>query len=249
MIRGVWGRALRRVDRGLYDQIFVGLHPHGHNLPRYVLRPAPPDTNTGPALDWILFDVDQRHQQILWKTWNMTCAMGLGTKRKPFRILRRAPLTPDHQLTRWTLGDVPWPLAGNPDTTPCILKFDVPIRLIKQGRLIQSPEFGDVITASLRRIAGLAGIPRSTTYGNLVRVARSIANQTMVTPWIGETCNLVRWSAAQQRQVELFGITGSISLPQGPGPLWPLLAAAQWSHLGKGTVFGMGQFRIQLYST
>ena len=30
-------------------------------------------------------------------------------------------------------------------------------------------------------------------------------------------------------------------LPDGPGPLWPLIAAATWIHLGKGTVFGMGQ--------
>jgi len=43
---------------------------------------------------------------------------------------------------------------------------------------------------------------------------------------------------------ELFGVSGSITLPRGPGFLWPLLAAAQWSHIGKGTVYGMGEIRI-----
>ena len=244
MIRGVWGRALRRVDRNLYDHIFAGLHSNGHNLPRYILRPAPPETHKGPAVDWILFDVDQHHRQTLWKSWHMTCAMGLGANREPFRILRRAPLTPDHRLTDWNLGDVPWPLSGDPAFTPCHLKFDVPVRLIKKSRLITSPEFGDVITSALRRIAGLAGIPRSTAYANLSRTVRAIANQRSDKLWVGEKCNLIRWSAAQQREVELFGVTGTISLSHGPGSVWPLLAAAQWCHLGKGTVFGMGQFRI-----
>ena len=57
MIRGVWGRALRRVDRSLYDRIFAGANQQGHNLPRYILRPAPPDPNTAPAIDWILLGI------------------------------------------------------------------------------------------------------------------------------------------------------------------------------------------------
>ena len=250
MIRGVWGRALRRIDRSLYDQIFAGSNQQGHNLPRYILRPAPPDPNTAPAIDWILFDVDQRHERTLWKAWDMACAMGLGTKRNPFRIRKHKFLAPDNSLTgwdSWTLGHVRWPLPEDPILTPCLLKFDVPLRLIKQSRLIQSPAFEDLITASLRRIAGLAGMPRSTVYGDLMRATKFVANHTVTEPWVGEKCNLVRWSAAQQREVKLFGVTGTISLPNGPGPIWPLLAAAQWCHLGKGTVFGMGQIHILPY--
>lgn len=119
--------------------------------------------------------------------------------------------------------------------------------IIQPTPIISVPEFGDLIAASLRRIAGLAGMPRSAEYGDLMRAAKSAASQTTAQPWVGEKCNLVRWSAAQQREVELFGITGEVSLPNGPGFIWPLLAAAQWCHIGKGTVFGMGQIRIQPY--
>ena len=250
MIRGVWGRALMRLDRSLYDQVFAGSNQQSHNLPRYIVRPAPPDPDTAPALDWILFNVDQRHGRTLWKAWDMACVMGLGSNREPFRIHRRRSLMSDNRLTgwnSWTLGDVKWPLLGDPAFVPCSLKFDVPVRLIKRGQLIRSPGFTDLITASLRRVAGLAGMSRSAVYGDLMRTARSVANQTTAQPWAGEKCNLVRWSAAQQREVELFGITGLVSLPKGPGFLWPLLAAAQWCHLGKGTVFGMGQIRILPY--
>ncbi|MCY4674690.1 MAG: CRISPR system precrRNA processing endoribonuclease RAMP protein Cas6 [Bacteroidetes bacterium] len=250
MIRGVWGRALRHLDRSLYDQIFAGSNQHGHNLPRYIVRPAPPDPNTAPALDWILFNVDQIHERTLWKAWEMACVMGLGSNREPFRIRRRKSLTPDNRLTgwnSWTLGDAKWPLPGDPAFVPCLLRFDVPVRLIKRGQLITSPGFTDLITASLRRIAGLAGMPRSAVYRDLMRAARSVANQTSAQPWVGEQCNLVRWSAAQQREVKLFGVTGAVSLVNGPSFLWPLLAAAQWCHLGKGTVFGMGQTHILPY--
>jgi hypothetical protein len=56
-----------------------------------------------------------------------------------------------------------------------------------------------------------------------------------------------RWSAAQQAEVELHGVTGVMDLPEGPGELWPLLAAAGWLHLGKGTVFGLGRLEVQLW--
>jgi hypothetical protein len=40
------------------------------------------------------------------------------------------------------------------------------------------------------------------------------------------------------------GVVGTMDLPDGPGPQSPLIAAAQWLHLGKGTVMGLGQLRI-----
>ena len=46
--------------------------------------------------------------------------------------------------------------------------------------------------------------------------------------------------------MELRRITGALALPHGPGPLWPLVVAVSWIHLGKGTVFGLGQMLIAL---
>jgi len=125
-----------------------------------------------------------------------------------------------------------------------VLRFDLPVRLIRKKRLLQAPTFADVVLAALRRIALLAGLERSTEYRDIVRATRQQAAAVVTKPWRGERQDLVRWSAAQQREVELFGVTGVLELPQGPGMLWPLLAAAQWCHLGKGTVFGMGGLQI-----
>ncbi len=248
MIRGVWGRALKHLDGELYESVFVGKTEHGHNLPRYIIRPAPYDPETAPALDWLLFNVDHRNEQVLWRVWDIACGMGLGKKRIPFRMREKRSLSPENSLLEtntWSLSEVKWPLSGDPTLTPCILRFEVPLRLIRRSQLIRSPEFSDLITALIRRIAGLAGMTRGERYRDLVRSVNTEANRTSANHWIGEKSNLVRWSAAQQKEIEFFGISGTITLPDGPGYLWPLLAAAQWCHIGKGTVYGMGQIHIE----
>ena len=65
-------------------------------------------------------------------------------------------------------------------------------------------------------------------------------------PWRGRPLDLLRYSGARKQEVELRRITGALALPHGPGPLRPLLVAVSWIHLGKGTVFGLGQMLIAL---
>ena len=50
----------------------------------------------------------------------------------------------------------------------------------------------------------------------------------------------------QESELDLHGVAGSLELPRGPGELWPLLAAAQWLHLGKGTIMGLGQLIVEM---
>jgi hypothetical protein len=63
--------------------------------------------------------------------------------------------------------------------------------------------------------------------------------------WRGRRLDLVRYSGRQKAELEMRGVSGYLDLPEGPGPLWPLLAAAQWLHLGKGAVVGMGQLVVE----
>jgi hypothetical protein len=62
--------------------------------------------------------------------------------------------------------------------------------------------------------------------------------------WSGARLDLHRYSSRQEAEVELRGVSGVLELPEGVGALAPLLAAASWLHVGKGTVFGLGQFHI-----
>ena len=249
MIRGVWGRALRHVDERIYRYVFVGDGPPHDRLPRYLMRPAPPDPETAPAIDWILFADDADLEPVLLRAWDVACGMGLGADRAPFRVRRVLPVGPAigrdaRPAAAWPLSRATWPLGGAPDSTPCRLSFDSPLRLTGRGRLLLAPGFADIAAAALRRVAALAGRASGEPYRDLSRAVRAEADTRPAEPWRGERRDFVRWSGAQRREIDLRGVTGGLDLPQGPGEIWPLIAAARWTHVGKGAVFGLGQPRI-----
>lgn len=75
----------------------------------------------------------------------------------------------------------------------------------------------------------------------LIEIARLVSARE----WTGERLDLVRYSARQEAELEMRGVSGGLELPEGPGELWPLLAALTWLHVGKGAVVGMGQLAIE----
>ena len=235
MLRGVWGRALRHLDEEAYQQVFVGDVLGHRRIPRYILRPAPPDPAIAPAVEWILLGVDEELEEVLWRAWDVASGMGLGPERTPFRIRERRSLS---------AGQSDWPLPGDPATTPCRLQFPTSVRLLRRGKLLAAPALEDVATAAVRRIASLAGIASGEAYRDLMRAVKQQAAATPAASWRGERLDFVRWSSTQQRELNLRGVTGELDLPTGPGPLWPLLAATCWTHIGKGAVFGLGQLCI-----
>lgn len=249
MLRGVWGRALRHLDKNAYDRVFVGTGPSHHRRPCYIMRPAPPDPQTAPAVEWIMLSVEPRLEAVLWRAWDIASGMGLGPQRVPFHIRSRVPLGNEDDGTlraapRWCLSTVTWPLAGDPASTPCRVSFPAPLRLVQRGELIAAPNLADIVAAAFRRLADLAGMAAGTGYRDLMRAIREEAAGTGASRWQGTRTDFVRWSGAQRREVDLHGVTGTLHLPAGPGQLWPLLAAAQWTHVGKGSVFGLGELRI-----
>ena len=234
MLRGVWGRALRHLDEEAYQRVFAGEALGHRRVPRYILRPAPPDPTIAPAIERILLGVDEELEAVLWRAWDVASGMGLGSERVPFRIRER----------RLDTGQADWPLTGDPATTPCCLQFCTPLRLLRRGVLLAEPDLAALATAAVRRCAGLAGITGGQAYRDLMRAVEQQAAATPAVPWRGERLDFVRWSSAQQRELNLRGVVGELILPAGPGPLWPLLAAACWTHIGKGAVFGLGQLCI-----
>jgi hypothetical protein len=118
--------------------------------------------------------------------------------------------------------------------------FPAPLRLLRDGRLIGAPTLADLTLAVLRRChaldAGSTGPAWERRHEWLAR-----AREVPALPFQGGPLDLVRYSGRQRGEIELRGVAGELTLPQGPGPLADLLLAAEWLHLGKGTVHGMGQ--------
>jgi hypothetical protein len=111
--------------------------------------------------------------------------------------------------------------------------------------LVEKPATAELVIAALPRTQDLAvGDSLVQTLWESRRTWLDLARSFPHHPWEGRRLDLVRFSSSQQAELELRGVSGSLGLPEGPGPLSPLLKAATWLHVGKGSVMGMGQLRI-----
>ena len=127
MLRGVWGRALRHLDFEAYNSVFAGLGPQHYSTPKYILRPAPPDSRIAPAVELILFGVVPAYEEIVWEAWLVACGMGLGPERRPFRIRKRELITRDEPgICGSTLLHLARPTDARPFSGACRISFETP---------------------------------------------------------------------------------------------------------------------------
>lgn len=238
----------------------------GTEAAAYILRPAPPDPQFAPAIEWILIGDATQHDFPLCRAWDVASGMGLGPQRLRFHLRRTLVLRPDGQAVDhaapWPLSDVRWraqahapgPGGGRqlPDEParelapdePCRLVFPAPLRLLIRKQLIETPTLADLVVAAGRRVRAYLPDGLGADWDTLCRQALDVARGRPAAAWQGARLDLHRYSGRQHAELELRGVAGSLDLPQGPGELWPLLAAAQWLHLGKGTVMGLGQLVV-----
>jgi len=263
MLRGVWGRALRLLDEAAYGRVFQGTAGRGNaagppSLPGYLLR-AGEEGNRGEevvAVDWVLMGgAAEEDAPSLRRAWDMAAGLGLGPVgregRQPFVLRGAHGLDPAGEpdtggVGCWRLSEAVWPLAGDPETTPCALVFDDPVRLVYQRRLVLRPTLRDISLRVFERLLGLApDAERAAAWrGEWKEAVLAAAAEARAGRDEWEPVNLLRYSGRQASDVELNGVAGALELPEGPGPVWPLLSAAQWIHAGKGTVVGMGRLRV-----
>lgn len=252
MLRGVWGAALRELDPAAYRCVFEGVRGDGSPTPGYVVRPAAPDPAIAPAVEFVLIGAATAHVETTLRAWDVASGMGLGRARERFIVRGIQPLGPDGRpggREPWGLDAGAWPLDGNPGHTPCRLDFPAPLRILRDGRLVAAPGLADVVASALRRLAAFLDLEHQATLAGLRERTVEAARACPARAWDGRPLDLVRYSGSQKREIELRGVSGAIDLQAGPGALWPLLAAAQWLHVGKGTVFGLGQLVIRPLET
>ena len=151
------------------------------------------------------------------------------------------PRAPNPLPPAWPLSRAVWPLEAD---APCQLVFAAPLRLRRQGRLVDAPTLADLVVGACRRIEAFFPDMDREGWKDCAAAALETARTTPQSPWRGARLDLHRWSARQQNDLDLHGVSGTLDLPEGPGELAPLLAAARWLHIGKGTVMGLGQFEV-----
>lgn len=239
----------------------------GTEAAAYLLRPAPPDPQFAPAIEWILIGDATQHDFTLCRAWDIASGLGLGPQRLRFHLRRTVVLRPDGQTVDhaapWPLSDVQWraqahtpglssgrqlpdePVRERAPDEPCRLVFPAPLRLLVRKQLIETPTLADLVVAAGRRVKAYLPAGLRADWDTLCRQALDVARGTPAAAWQGARLDLHRYSGRQHAELELRGVAGYLDLPQGPGELWPLLAAAHWLHLGKGTVMGLGQLVVE----
>jgi hypothetical protein len=85
LLRGVWGAALHDLDRTAYQAVFS---PNSGRVPLYILRPAEPDPDFAPALDWTLIGHALRYEQSLARAWTSLRGWGWGRSGTDFTFVR-----------------------------------------------------------------------------------------------------------------------------------------------------------------
>ncbi|MFW6171340.1 MAG: CRISPR system precrRNA processing endoribonuclease RAMP protein Cas6, partial [Planctomycetota bacterium] len=288
MLRGVWGAALHHLAPEVYNRVFgpndpapggargkrdSAAAPRGHAtlMPSYILRPAPPDPEFAPAIEWTLLGEAVHDDVTLCRAWDVASGMGLGPDRQPFRVLDTLVLEPDGSAVanapQWTLDNASllvWPSNhlgsedeldsltepeavrnGEAESLPCRLVLRTPLRIMFRGRLVRQPTWTDIVVAACRRVGSFLPSPDQQGWRELQRAAIEQSREARQGKFNGDRLDLHRYSGRQQRDLSLQGVSGTLDLPDGPGPLWPLLAAAQWLHVGKGTVMGLGQVELE----
>ena len=121
------------------------------------------------------------------------------------------------------------------------LQFITPVRLTQGGRLQDEISCELLVRAILRRLHDL--VPEASSEQNhtdLLAAAQEIEVTKQELQWY----DWERYSSRQKSRMKLGGLLGTATLAGNLTPFMPLLRWGELLHVGKNTVFGLGQNRI-----
>jgi hypothetical protein len=126
------------------------------------------------------------------------------------------------------------------------LDFLTPARLKHKGRWVhEGPPFHVLVKTLLGRVSSLSyfhcGQRLEVDFRGLIdRAAEGACILDRSTGWQDWS----RFSGRQQQRVEMGGLVGRVTYEGDLSDYLPLLALGELVHVGKGTVFGNGQYTI-----
>lgn len=182
---------------------------------------------------------------------------GIGTTRGRFRLcgVEREP----------SLGSERWervfdaergeyrPMENTVPSIPAapdavILHVLTPLRIKREGRFVGAVELTslDLLRVLYRRLRRLAELYGGDPDGFDARGLDVLAASLRLVPQRLHWHEWTRFSSRQNTLMQMGGLIGDILL-EGPSAadVWPALWLGQWTHVGKGTAFGLGGYRVQ----
>lgn len=140
-------------------------------------------------------------------------------------------------------------LVAEPPLPAALLRLEVqtPLRIKHHGRFIGPRQLtaAHLLRNLIARMAMLSDLYAPRGPGLDTRALFEASAQVEVTRADLRWHELTRYSNRQRTSMQMGGLLGRIELAgDGLEALWPLLYHGQWMHIGKGTSFGLGRYRI-----
>jgi hypothetical protein len=182
---------------------------------------------------------------------------GLGRNLGRYRLLEVHTETPagsqrifdsttgvlDSRIERMTFNDLPPAPARR-----LLLHFLTPARIRNDGAMRFELTFQDLVRALLRRLSSLiyfhCGGELRVDFRGLIDQACGVRTVRSNLRWHEQG----RFSGRQHQRIEMGGLVGEVEYEADAETwrrYWPLLAAGEWVHVGKGTVMGLGKYRVE----
>jgi CRISPR-associated endoribonuclease Cas6 len=158
------------------------------------------------------------------------------TLKNNFRALKVDDLFPYHGR--------PSALPSAFDRLPLTFSFMTPTRLKFDGNLSPRVEFHVLLRNLLRRISLLSyfhcGKELDLDFKRLIEEAKGVKVQKENLRWL----DWERYSNRQQTRMKMGGFVGSVAFEGNFDEFIPFLLLGEAIHVGKGTSFGLGKYRI-----
>ena len=257
LFRGAFGAALRRIccghagpgdhDPCTYARFFEPRWPAGPSGYRYAPRPfvLRSQATTCPiapggtfSVEFILFDPHQPPWRLLEDAFASAATEGFGRTRA------RARLTALHISEGGCL-----PLTGEPASGTLRLRFVTPTELKESGSVVDEPRFPTLIHRLAERVRALGCLYQGWAAGgwnqkDLILEAEAVK----LTNWEWVRSDAFRRSSSNGQVHSIGGFTGSAEYAGPIGKFLPLLEIGRWVGVGRQTVWGKGQIRVEHFT-
>ncbi len=126
------------------------------------------------------------------------------------------------------------------------LHFLSPLRLKIKNKLLSSLTFPLLIKSLSRRISLLSEFHCGQSLWNSLQNLFPLAEKIKIIEEKFLWHDIMRYSTRQKRKMKLGGIKGRIVVEGELTPFLPLLRIGEYIHVGKGTTFGLGKYRLEI---
>jgi len=207
----------------------------------YVLLPEPGgkfSATDNIALEVRLFGHSIRHHRLVTDALRLGAEQGLG--RSATKLLLPAHTAATEKLTLDADN-------STPPNGPISIRFLSPLRLRIKGKPVGPDEltFGDFFSVLLRRISMLCSFYQQHDLDIDFRYLVDQARNTRFSHCDLRRVSLKRWSNRQHHAIDMSGLIGEVTLNTEQLHLfWPYLHLGQYTLAGRGTVMGLGHYRI-----